>query len=225
MNVVVVSDEPVLAALARRPLEPLGHAVTAVASVARARARGSPSSRRDAALLPRRLPDRSLARHGRDAARRPRAPIAAIVVGVATARSQRRARRRRRRLPARAVHRRRRCSTSLGATTRAKKLILLADDSPLIHRHTVPILEDDGYEVRSAHDGEEAIALARALAPDLVITDVEMPKLDGYGVCKALKDDAADRPRAGADLLARSARPPISSAASTPAPTTTWSSR
>src|SRR4029077_927035 len=74
----------------------------------------------------------------------------------------------------------------LGATTRAKKLILLADDSPLIHRHTVPILEDDGYEVISAHDGEQALELARAHHPDLVITDIEMPKLDGYAVCKAL---------------------------------------
>src|SRR5204863_6803680 len=79
----------------------------------------------------------------------------------------------------------------LGATTRARKLILLADDSPLIHRHTVPILEDLGYEVRSAADGAEALALARALTPDLVITDVEMPEVDGYGVCKALKADPA----------------------------------
>ncbi|MBA3452953.1 MAG: response regulator, partial [Deltaproteobacteria bacterium] len=78
-----------------------------------------------------------------------------------------------------------------GATTRAKRLIVLADDSPLIHRHTVPILEDDGYDVISAYDGEEAIAKVREHKPDLVITDVEMPKLDGYGVCKALKRDPA----------------------------------
>jgi CheY-like chemotaxis protein/class 3 adenylate cyclase len=79
----------------------------------------------------------------------------------------------------------------LGATTRAKKLVLLADDSPLIHRHTVPLLEEDGYEVISAYDGVQAIELARAQTPDLVITDIEMPRLDGYGVCKALKQDAA----------------------------------
>ncbi|MCX5748095.1 MAG: response regulator, partial [Proteobacteria bacterium] len=65
--------------------------------------------------------------------------------------------------------------------------ILLADDSPLIHRHTVPILEEDGYLVISALDGEEALRLAQERRPDLVITDVEMPKLDGYGLCKALK--------------------------------------
>ena len=188
MNVVLVSDEPVLAALARRPLEPLGVTVTAVASVAELERR-LPELAPNAAFLPRRLPDRSLP----DAIavlRRGPTPIAAIVVGLAPAD----------RLIARDV------SADgfllvpfsdaeildvVGATTRTRKLILLADDSPLIHRHTVPILEDDGYEVRSASDGAEAVELARAITPDLVITDVEMPRLDGYGVCKALKADPA----------------------------------
>ena len=188
MNIVLVSDEPVLAALARRPLEPLGFTVTAVASIAELERR-LPELAPDAALLPRRLPDRSLAaavallRAGVE-------PIAAIVVGLAPAD----------RLIARDVDADgfllvpfsdAEVLDVLGATTRSKKLILLADDSPLIHRHTVPLLEDDGYEVRSASDGAEAIALARSLCPDLVITDVEMPLVDGYGVCKALKADPA----------------------------------
>ena len=80
----------------------------------------------------------------------------------------------------------------IGAATRTRKLILLADDSVLIHRHTVPILEEAGYDVVSAHDGEEALLLCDERAPDLVITDVEMPKLDGYAVCKAIKE--APRP-------------------------------
>ena len=188
MNVVLVSDEPVLAALARRPLEPLGYTVTAVASIAELERR-LPALAPRVALLPRRLPDRSLA----DAVavlRSAADPIAAVVVGLSPAD----------RRIARDVD----ADGFLlvpftdadvldvvGATTRAKKLILLADDSPLIHRHTVPILEDEGYDVRSAHDGAEAIALARALGPDLVITDVEMPLVDGYGVCKALKADPA----------------------------------
>jgi adenylate cyclase len=188
MNVVLVSDEPVLAALARRPLEPLGYTVTAVASIAELERR-LPAIAPRVALLPRRLPDRSLAdavallRGGAE-------PIAAVVVGLSPA--------------DRRIARDVEADGFLlvpftdadvldvvGATTRAKKLILLADDSPLIHRHTVPILEDEGYDVRSAHDGAEAIALARALGPDLVITDVEMPLVDGYGVCKALKADPA----------------------------------
>ncbi|MCW5806321.1 MAG: response regulator [Deltaproteobacteria bacterium] len=188
MNIVVISDEPVLGALVRRPLEPLGHAVTLLASAAELEARLAELAPR-AALLPRRLPDRLLAdtvaalrRHGE--------PIATIIVGGATS--------------DRAVARDvdadgylqvpfsdAQVLDVLGATTRARRLILLADDSPLIHRHTVPILEDDGYEVRSAYDGREALELARAHQPDLVITDVEMPELDGYAVCKTLKDDPA----------------------------------
>src|SRR5581483_9341551 len=76
---------------------------------------------------------------------------------------------------------------ALGAATREKRLVLLADDSTLIHRHTVPILEEAGYEVVSACDGDEAVALAAERRPDLVITDVEMPGRDGYAVCRALK--------------------------------------
>jgi DNA-binding response OmpR family regulator len=76
----------------------------------------------------------------------------------------------------------------VGAVSRGRKLILLADDSALIHRHTVPILEEAGYDVVSAFDGKQAIELADERHPDLVITDVEMPHLDGYGVCKALKE-------------------------------------
>jgi CheY-like chemotaxis protein len=188
MNVVIVSDEPVLPALAKRPLEPLGHSVTTVASVAELESRLGELAPR-AALLPRRLPDRALA----DAIailRTASEPIAAIVVGVAS----------NDRWVARDLEADGYLQVPfsdaqvldvLGATTRAKRLVLLADDSPLIHRHTVPILEDDGYEVRSANDGEEAVALARELSPDLVITDIEMPKLDGYGVCKTLKSEPA----------------------------------
>lgn len=187
MNVVVVSDEPALAALVRRPLEPLGHTVTAVASFAELERQLATLAPR-AALLPRRLPDRALA----DAVSRLRAQPGCAVIVVGLAASDRRL-----------AHdvdadgfvlapfRDADVLDALGATTRAKKLILLADDSPLIHRHTVPILEDEGYEVRSARDGAEAIELARAIAPDLVITDVEMPRVDGYGVCKALKADPA----------------------------------
>ncbi len=192
MNVVVVSDEPVLAAMIRRPLEPLGYRVTAVATAAELEARLAELAPR-AALLPRRLPDRELAAAVAALRAAPAAgapPIAAIVVGTASAD----------RKLAHAVDAdgflRVPFSDAevldvLGATTRARKLIVLADDSPLIHRHTVPILEDEGYEVVSAADGAEALELVRGRAPDLVITDVEMPRLDGYGLCKALKADAA----------------------------------
>jgi DNA-binding response OmpR family regulator len=82
----------------------------------------------------------------------------------------------------------------VGAVTRARKLILLADDSVLIHKHTVPILEEAGYDVVSAYDGAEALRLVEERAPDLVITDVEMPQLDGYAVCKRIKERGATLP-------------------------------
>lgn len=188
MNIVVVSDEPVLSALARRPLESLGYKVTSVGSARELESRLGELAPR-AALLPRRLPDRSLA----DTvtmlrASSPDAGIAIIVVGLAT--SDRSAARE---VDADAFLQvpfsDAQVLDVLGATTRAKKLIVLADDSPLIHRHTVPLLEDDGYEVISAKDGVEAIELVRQHKPDLVITDIEMPRLDGYGVCKTLKGD------------------------------------
>jgi adenylate cyclase len=80
---------------------------------------------------------------------------------------------------------------AIGAATRGRKLILLADDSALIHRHTVPILEEAGYDVISAFDGAEALDLVDERKPDLVITDVEMPKSDGYVVCKTIKERCA----------------------------------
>ena len=76
---------------------------------------------------------------------------------------------------------------SLGVSTRTKRVVLLADDSDLVHRHTTPILEDAGYEVVHAYDGDQALALLPEVRPDLVITDVEMPGKDGYEVCAAIK--------------------------------------
>ena len=81
---------------------------------------------------------------------------------------------------------------AVGVAARGRKLILVADDSALIHRHTLPILEEAGYDVVSAFDGAEALELVDERKPDLVITDVEMPKCDGYTVCKTIKERCAD---------------------------------
>jgi len=78
----------------------------------------------------------------------------------------------------------------VGTATRQRQLVLLADDSDLIHRQVVPFLDETGgFDVISAHDGDEALELAFARLPDLVITDVEMPGPNGYMVCQALKTD------------------------------------
>jgi DNA-binding response OmpR family regulator len=67
--------------------------------------------------------------------------------------------------------------------------VLLVDDSDLIHKHTVPLLIAAGYEVSEAWDGEAARALLDEQAVDLVLTDVEMPRLDGFSLCRTLKSD------------------------------------
>ncbi len=51
------------------------------------------------------------------------------------------------------------------------------------------ILEAHGYQVRIAVDGMEALELLRAEKSDLVIADIEMPRLDGFGLIEAMKND------------------------------------
>jgi len=67
--------------------------------------------------------------------------------------------------------------------------ILIADDSPTIRRLVVARLEADGYEVVEAEDGQEAVALARSEHPDAYVLDKIMPKLDGFEVVQALRED------------------------------------
>jgi CheY-like chemotaxis protein/class 3 adenylate cyclase len=93
----------------------------------------------------------------------------------------------------------------LGVVTRGRKLILLVDDSALIHKHTAPILEEAGYDVVSAYDGQEALKLVEERSPDLVITDVEMPRLDGYAVCRAIKERPEHNHRAPIPVIICSA--------------------
>jgi len=63
-----------------------------------------------------------------------------------------------------------------------KKRILVADDHPLMRESIAKMLQDEGYDVALATDGEEAITLLSTYCPDLVLTDLSMPRLDGIGV-------------------------------------------
>ena len=69
--------------------------------------------------------------------------------------------------------------------------ILLAEDDRFLRREAEARLRQHGFEVLTAIDGEEALRVARAQRPDLVLLDVVMPKLQGFDVLKALKQDAA----------------------------------
>jgi DNA-binding response OmpR family regulator len=71
------------------------------------------------------------------------------------------------------------------------QLILIADDSRTIVSMVTSRLERSGYEVLSTGNGEDAVQLAQERAPDLIILDVEMPKLDGYEATRRLRANEA----------------------------------
>ena len=68
-----------------------------------------------------------------------------------------------------------------------KEKVLVVDDEASIRRILDTRLSMIGYTVITASDGEEALSLFREEAPNLVILDVMMPKLDGYGVCQEIR--------------------------------------
>ena len=65
--------------------------------------------------------------------------------------------------------------------------ILIADDHSNIVKVLMRRLQDAGYHVLSAFDGEEAVQQTERDIPDLLVLDVKMPKLDGYEVCQRLR--------------------------------------
>lgn len=75
----------------------------------------------------------------------------------------------------------------------ARGSILLADDNADMRDYVRRLLEADGYHVVAVANGREAIAAVQATLPDLVLTDVMMPEIDGFGVARALRDDPRTR--------------------------------
>ncbi len=67
--------------------------------------------------------------------------------------------------------------------------LLLVDDSSTMRRMIATWLQQEGYEVSTASDGREGLEKAREVEPELIVTDFEMPELDGPGLCRALKAD------------------------------------
>jgi len=69
------------------------------------------------------------------------------------------------------------------------KKILVADDEPNIVTALEFLLERAGYEVRTAANGDEALAAIAQDPPDLVLLDIMMPVKSGYEVCKRIRDE------------------------------------
>ncbi|MET0402158.1 MAG: ATP-binding protein, partial [Cystobacter sp.] len=73
----------------------------------------------------------------------------------------------------------------------ARELLVLADDNADMRDYVRRLLSDAGYPVHATADGLEALAAVRSLSPALVLSDVMMPRLDGFGLLKALRADPA----------------------------------
>ncbi len=72
-----------------------------------------------------------------------------------------------------------------------QEIVLVVDDLPQNVRLLDAVLSPRGYEVRSAGSGEEALAALKDDPPDLVLLDILMPGMDGYEVCRRIREDPA----------------------------------
>jgi len=79
----------------------------------------------------------------------------------------------------------------VAAKSPAETVILMVDDSKMVRIKTSRLLEAHDYRVVTAVDGQDALRQLQAQRPDLVITDVDMPNMDGFGLARHLRADAA----------------------------------
>ncbi len=84
----------------------------------------------------------------------------------------------------------------LGATQdlhAERRRVLLADDNADLRDYISRLLVGHGYEVETAADGEAALAALRMRRPDILVSDVMMPRLDGFGLLRTVREDASLR--------------------------------
>src|SRR5580765_6194463 len=73
------------------------------------------------------------------------------------------------------------------ATAQDKSRVLVVDDEPQITRVLRTVLTSQGYQVQTATEGEAALSTFAAFRPELVITDLYMPHMDGVELCKRIR--------------------------------------
>ena len=70
-----------------------------------------------------------------------------------------------------------------------QKKILIADDNENIREALSYLLEDEGYKLWLAKDGTETLAKVKEILPDILFLDIMMPEMNGYEVCRIIKED------------------------------------
>jgi two-component system, cell cycle response regulator DivK len=70
------------------------------------------------------------------------------------------------------------------------EVILIVDDVPVNLRLVGAVLRREGYAVATATDGEQALQMLRTLDPDLILSDIQMPVVDGFELMRRVKQDA-----------------------------------
>ena len=97
--------------------------------------------------------------------------------------------------------------------------VMLIDDDCGVHTLIKRILEDAGYSYCGAYGGEEGLEMLSARHPDLLLLDVMMPGMNGFDVCKSIRERDAEFPSCSFPQKATSS---TSRLASKPAATITW---
>ena len=87
--------------------------------------------------------------------------------------------------------------------------ILVIEDEPEMRRNLMTILKLENFEASGAENGRLGVELARKLKPDLILCDVMMPELDGFGVLQALRGDPATLTTPFIFLTAKGEKPDI----------------
>lgn len=70
-----------------------------------------------------------------------------------------------------------------------RKKILIADDNENIREALTYLLEDEGYSLSLAKDGTDTLKKVREFRPDILFLDIMMPEMNGYEVCRIIKND------------------------------------
>ncbi|MBI4823356.1 MAG: response regulator [Nitrospirae bacterium] len=71
--------------------------------------------------------------------------------------------------------------------------LLLADDSITIQKVVELVLSDEGFEIKASNNGEDALAQVSSFLPDIILADIEMPKMNGYQLCEKIKSSPATK--------------------------------